>query len=119
MAARRGAKAIRANTGPQCWKAEHSHWLLEHIGFWERTFKQKADRSLSLALPHAGTHWDCSGLRPYLVGSQLPEAGSRPDMHTSQGSSLWDTNDPVQHSTQVLDCFYSLALRAAHGGMSW
>ena len=38
-----------ANTSPQL-NARHSHWLLEHMGFWERTFKQDRQSSLSWTL---------------------------------------------------------------------
>ena len=138
MAARRGAKANMANTGPPWLK----NWTFpmasgECMGFWERTFKQKACRSSlsrllglltswplgllasrALALLHpggSGRGWDYLRLRPLMVGSHLP--GVRVphwDVCFARCQSLGCYN-PVQPSTWVLDCFHSLALRAAHG----
>ena len=74
------------------WKGGHSHWLLEHIGFWERTFKLKAGKSPSFALTPIGRNnrlWARLRLRPHTLGSQFPQkAGCFPaGMHALPGTS--------------------------------
>lgn len=90
MEAGRGEKANMENMEHTDCKARHSHWLLMYTGFWQRTLKQKVDRSLSLTLPYTGGSGRCQDqldLRSHMLENQFPDAGPHAGMHSSPGAS--------------------------------
>ena len=63
------------------------------MGFWERTFKAKESRSRPLAFPTmggSGKSQDHLGLKPCMIGSQLPDTGSHAGMRAMPGASPGD-----------------------------
>ena len=94
MVARRATKANMANMAHIGCKGGHSHWLLAHMGFWERTFlnRRRAEAALfSWPRTSRGSRcWKRSGPRPCMGGSQLPEAGFHAGMHAFLGTGHWD-----------------------------